>query len=752
MKPNRFAFTVILILLLSLPLSFFPSRVAFAEEVAEFYFTEEELADRPFSSNIEKNLFYYQDQVAKLLYDEDDGFFIESLESGGKLAELSFSLESVFGEGMQTSHFYYDQQHWFVFADPAKEEVSVRCANEEGKLAEPIVMKDFPGVLGDSGITLLGAAADKNAIFLYAETDTRPALLVYDWSGNLRAAYASVNGFDLDGKGRFIYSQSPTEGEHYGLFCADSEDLKEIFRNEKLSHGAIPRYSFDQEKLYFLDHDRKLHTLSAKSGKEIGEPYAFSKDSNYLGEFHLIMDMLPAKDGSLYFDFLHVNDENAEEYPGDIMNRFVAYVREEGAREEREVTLVLTAPCRTDFMMDAILRYEKQYPEEHVLYDYAYNTREQYLNHQEEYGEKLVLDIIAGDIGDIVKTGGAHLAYRNLALTDVFYPLDEWLRNNSHYDELNPAVLEGLRIGGKIRGLPVFYMFYQYEWNEELAEQLGLDVDTEDLSWSEVLDLLPILEEKAPEHHLLAFETGGESPWMSMGVDLLVVNMPDLIDFEKQTFDLDQDWFKDLLKKFKKASFSDNLVARNIEFALQDRLQGALLRPWTSMERRIVEGQSDFVEYNLEHASRMIPVIRGERNPNRIAYSNYMYSVNARSERIDSALKFLDFLLKPEVQSLDLTTNTVPLNQEALRMMLDDAEKENTVASFHSEDEELITRKLREYREAFEKHASLVDYLYDMDYLKQDIVLPIERYMRNEIDLDEAIRIAEDNVTVRLYE
>lgn len=111
MKPNRFAFTVILILLLSLPLSFFPSRVAFAEEVAEFYYTEEELADRPFSSNIEKNLFYYQDQVAKLLYDEDDGFFIESLESGGKLAELSFSLESVFGEGMQTSHFYYDQQH-----------------------------------------------------------------------------------------------------------------------------------------------------------------------------------------------------------------------------------------------------------------------------------------------------------------------------------------------------------------------------------------------------------------------------------------------------------------------------------------------------------------------------------------------------------------------------------------------------------------------------------------------------------------
>lgn len=752
MKPNRFAFTVILILLLSLPLSLFPSQVAFAEEVAEFYYTEEELADRPFSSNIEKNLFYYQDQVAKLSLDEDGGFFIESLESGERLEDLAFRAEDLFHrDGTQLAgNFYYDQKHWFVFADPAKEEVSVRCANEEGKLEEPIVMKDFPGVLDDSGITLLGAAADKNAIFLYAETDTRPALLVYDWSGNLRAAYAHVNGFDLDGKGCFIYSQRADEGEHNGLFCAGSEDLKDLFQNKKLSNGAILRYSFDQEKLYFLDHDRKLHTLSAKSGKEIGEPYAFSKDSNYLEELHLITDMLPAKDDSLYFNFFHFPEEGAGE--SFVMNRFMAYVREEGAREEREVTLVLTAPCRTDFMMDAILRYEKQYPEEHVLYDYAYNTREQYLNHQEEYGEKLVLDIIAGDIGDIVKTGGAHLAYRNLALTDVFYPLDEWLRNNSHYDELNPAVLEGLRIGGEIRGLPVFYMFYQYEWNEELAEQLGLDVDTEDLSWSEVLDLLPILEEKAPEHHLLAFETGGESPWMSMGVDLLVVNMPDLIDFEKQTFDLDQDWFKDLLKKFKKASFSDNLVARNIEFNLQDRLQGALLRPWTSMDRRIVEGQADFVYHNLEHASRMIPVIRGERNPNRVAYSNYMYSVNARSERIDSALKFLDFLLKPEVQSLDLTTNTVPLNQEALRMMLDDAEKENTVASFHSEDEELVARKLREYREAFEKHASLVDYLYDMDYLKQDIVLPIERYMRNEIDLDEAIRIAEDNVTVRLYE
>lgn len=611
-------------------------------------------------------------------------------------------------------------------------------------------MKDFPGVLGDSGITLLGAAADKNAIFLYAETDTRPALLVYDWSGNLRAAYAHVNGFDLDGKGCFIYSQRADEGEHYGLFCVSSEDLKEIFLNEELSHGAIPRYSFDQEKLYFLDDNRKLHTLSAKSGKEIEEPYAFSKDSNYLEELHSITDMLPAKDDSLYFNFFHFTEKGAGEY--FIANRFVAYVREEGAREEREVTLVLTAPYRSDFMMDAILRYEKQYPEEHVLYDYAYNTREQYLNHLEEYGEKLVLDIIAGDIGDIVKTGGSNLEYRNLALTDVFYPLDEWLRNNSHYDELNSAVLEGLRIGGEIRGLPVFHMFNQYEWNEELAEQLGLDVDTEELSWSEVLDLLPILEEKAPEHHLFTYEVSGFSPWMSLGIDLLIVNMPDLIDFEKQTFDLDQDWFKDLLKKFKKASFSENLMQIKTEFDLQDRLQGALLRFWSSMDRQIRDGQADFVEYNLEHASRMIPVIRGERNPNRVAYSNYMYSVNARSERIDSALKFLDFLLKPEVQSLDLTTNTVPLNQEALRMMLDDAEKENTVASFHREDEELVTRKLREYREAFERHASLVDYLYDMDYLKKDISDPIERYMSNEIDLDEAIRIAEDNITVRLYE
>ena len=85
-------------------------------------------------------------------------------------------------------------------------------------------------------------------------------------------------------------------------------------------------------------------------------------------------------------------------------------------------------------------------------------------------------------------------------------------------------------------------------------------------------------------------------------------------------------------------------------------------------------------------------------------------------------------------------------------MMLDNAEQENTVASFHSENEELVSRKLREYREAFEKHASLVDYLYDLDYLKQDIMEPIERYMRNEIDLDEAIQIAEDNVTVRIFE
>lgn len=142
------------VLSFSLLISIFPSHTAFAEEVMDFYFTEQELEDVPRSSGIESSLFYYQGQVARLVH--EDSYFIQSLEDGERLEKLAFRQEDLFsGELMQTSaHFYYEQKHWFVFADPEKKEVSVRCANEKGELDDPIVLHDFAGQFSEFGITL----------------------------------------------------------------------------------------------------------------------------------------------------------------------------------------------------------------------------------------------------------------------------------------------------------------------------------------------------------------------------------------------------------------------------------------------------------------------------------------------------------------------------------------------------------------------------------------------------------------------
>lgn len=751
MKQYRCFLTIFLTLILLF--SFCPVPEVWAEEDDIYYFHEQVLEDQPKDSELYMNLFSYKDQVSRLSSDGDH-LVIESLANGEVLDDLAFNYKSLFQEnGSRCSGlFTFDQKLFFVFADTKKKEVSVRGVNGERKLDKSLVLKDFPGLFDEYGISLRRAAADADAIFLFVAQRGQKALFVYDWSGQLRDSYYAIESFDIDGQGHFIYLQSPSEAKHYGLFCVSSDNLKELFQNQKITSG-IARYNFDREKLLVLDTNRKLHSLSVKTGQELGEPYALLQDSNYLEEPYSTVDMLPGKDDSLYFCYFYTNDEQAKENPGLFMNAFVCYEKSKGTRESRDVTLTITTPYRTDFMMEAILRYEKAHPEEHVILDTAYNSQEQYLNHVDEYGEKLALRVIAGDIGDIVKTGGSHLAYRNFAQTDVFLPLNDWLGNNSHLNQLNPSILEGLKIRGDIWGLPVFYMFTQYEWNEELADQLGLHVQADELTWSGLLKFLPALEEKAPGHHLLAVEIGDESPWMGLGVDLLIVNMPDLIDFEKQTFDLHQDWFISLLKQFKKASDSAQFVNRDIPFDLQDRLQGALLRPWSSYDRDLRDGQADFVQHNRKQASTMIPMIRGEKHPNRIAYSNYMYSINARSERTESALKFLDFLLSPSIESLNVTSRMVPLNQEALKIKLDRADKENTPGdSFTGEDKDLIVRKIHEYRDAFEKHSSMVDYLYDMDYLKQDIMLPIERYMKDEIDLEEALQLAEENVTIRLFE
>ena len=167
-----------------------------------------------------------------------------------------------------------------------------------------------------------------------------------------------------------------------------------------------------------------------------------------------------------------------------------------GRRPEKEITLTLSMPYRHQTVEDAIRKFELKYPEEKVKYDYDYKTQKEYRINVTQNDQQFTTRIMAGDRGDIVLTGGGNIDYLNIFKTDAFLDLTNLIQESEHYETLNKGVLKGITINGAIRGLPVFYNPNYIEFNKELADSLGLKLNTNNLKWSEVLGLVEQLEEK----------------------------------------------------------------------------------------------------------------------------------------------------------------------------------------------------------------------------------------------------------------
>lgn len=155
--------------------------------------------------------------------------------------------------------------------------------------------------------------------------------------------------------------------------------------------------------------------------------------------------------------------------------------------------------------------------------------------------------------------------------TDAFEDLTPYLEKDEKYKDLNKSVLNGIKIDNAIRGLPVSFIGYYYQVNEQLADKLDLKLDYDNLKWSEVLKITKIIEEKEPDAHL--FTTTGDEEGIL--VEILIANMPDLIDLENKKSDLNQEWFIELIKEFKECLAMPNFM-KNVDTLGDDCLQDSL--------------------------------------------------------------------------------------------------------------------------------------------------------------------------------
>ncbi len=709
------------------------------KETDKFYYVEEFVGESLLDGDVFDKLFKYNGEIVKY----KDGYF-KNIKTGENIHKIPDGIE------WKGEWIINEEGFWNVKYDADSKKVIVSSFDFDGNKKESIEIKKFKGNINhDSYIQVEDMKVTNDYIYLLSSTNTQPILQIFTKTGDLKNSYENVTSFDVDNKDHCIYTTWSSESFPYsGFFMIDSETGTEIFRNTSYKLEPI-RFSEDGELIYGFDE--KIHIFSAKDGGFKRSIFEFGKDSTYLLDDYWFNDFIVGKDEEIYC-WLETKILDEQEFKmSDIRNHYYLYTKKEGERPKRETTLTITAPYRNDFMAEAIKRYELKYPDEHIEYSYAYNTYEAFRENSKEYGDKLTLDIISGDIGDIIQTGGTGLAYHNLFRTDVFMDLTDLLQKDKNYEFLNKDVLNAIKINNAIRGLPINYLFYQYELNEELEKQLGLSIDFENISWSEVLDLVKVIEEKAPDRHL--FTRLGivdiENLWEDFGESILIANMPDLINLETKEVNLNQQWFKDLLIKFKECSKSKNFVLNDVEFSRFDKLYGSLLA--LTMSRDIsYEGKVyEFNEYNKTNKSRMIPDFIGEKNNNRIGYSIRMYSINNRSERKENAWKYLSFLLTEDIQLIASKENTgMPISEKGVDRMIEDG---ISMRSMDSNTDSYKSNRER-YNKAMIENSHKIDYLYNMGYLRLDISDPIGLYMEDKMTLDEALKKAEENVMIRLNE
>lgn len=722
-------------------------EVATNTEDEELYYKEEFRGEEVFKDINYIKFLKFKDKAVRLsMNPENKKMSLMDMETGNLIYE--FPNEEMYkADGIWIDD---DNIFWTIKYYEDSDKVMIKSFDQTGKeVNQAIEPEDFQGDLFENkSLDIVDFKSDDKYLYVVSgyidkeDGNIYNSLQIYNKDGKLQGTYnqdtVTIYNFDIDGKG-IIYIQTeqfPNRSANISVIDTENGDLKYIMP----SNGKFIRYSKEKDQVYILNVvEGVIKECDINNKEELDVVFTFGKDSTYftLSPEGTIADFFIGENGEFYISFLTYDEDNSYKF-------FTYREKEKKSNDIRTVALTVTAPYRQEFLDYAIKAYEIKYPEEKIEYDYIYNNREEYLDNSEQYGKQLTMKILSGEIGDVIMTGGAGLVYRELFKTDAFEDLTPYLEKDDKYKDLNKSVLNGIKIDNAIRGLPVSFIGYYYQVNEQLADKLDLNLDYDNLKWSEVLKITKIIAEKEPDAHL--FTTTGDEEGIL--VEILIANMPDLIDLENKKSDLNQEWFIELVKEFKECLAMPNFVKKvdttvdtNVKALEEDCLQGSLFFRLGSNRGPGAELYL-FEKYNEKNRSSIVPIFAGEKNSNRVAYTINMYSMNARSERKENAWKFLSFLLEENIQAytwLPGTRTNIAGEDKYIKI------EEKMMINMNKE---ISRRFYKERRKVFEK----IDYLYDMDYFKQDIFFPIMEYINDEITIEEAIKKAQENVDLRLNE
>lgn len=122
-----------------------------------------------------------------------------------------------------------------------------------------------------------------------------------------------------------------------------------------------------------------------------------------------------------------------------------------------------------------------------------------------DYWQKMNTLSAAGDLPDIMRQDYSYI--NQYASKGLLEPLDEYIESGAiDCTNVDPMLLEGGRVNGKIYGINIGSNAYALVYNKEMIEEAGMEVPDEEMSWEEYLDFCKEFTQKTGKYGTTMYE------------------------------------------------------------------------------------------------------------------------------------------------------------------------------------------------------------------------------------------------------
>lgn len=404
------------------------------------------------------------------------------------------------------------------------------------------------------------------------------------------------------------------------------------------------------------------------------------------------------------------------------------------------VTLTITSPYVVESLESSIRLYQQQHPEVQVVWDVQYMSREELQANHQEYKDQLAIRVMAGDVGDLVMVTGSGLDEKTVTDTDAFADVSGYLEDCPFKEELDFNLPETLRgADGAIRAVPVAISPDYYLLNETLWKELGSPFDPNGVTWMELLDMALEWKEEGTDLSLCACGAG-EQLESDMLTALLLANLY-AAEQPDGSVQLDQPYLRELLTKWKQLqgttylARSDGDVGKAL-FSARPTISGYFVDQFYHMADRASK-------YGVSLQAVSKP--KGEVWKKQQGYA-FCWAVSGSSEQKEAAWDLLQFIISAKsLPGCQYTKDTLAWNSAAQETVYQQLRREweDSIAygalGQEAEDLERLEKNFREIQQLQSIPYSSLSQPYGW---YQAVCEPVEKYLRDELTLDEAMETA----------